>query len=137
MSLDACRLIDLPRMDDERGSLSFLQSHDPIPFRLERMYYLYDVASGAERGAHAHRALEQLIIAMHGSFTVNLDDGRFRRSFTLDVPYQGLYVAPMMWRTLSRFSSGAVCCVLASLPYDEADYIRDYETFRTAVETSG
>ena len=129
MSLEACHLIDLPHYEDERGSLSFIQSHDQIPFRLERAYYLYGMPEGAERGAHAHKELEQLIVAMNGSFAVTLDDGTTSNTVTLNSPATGLYVAPMMWRTLARFSADAVCCVFASLPYDEADYIRDYSTF--------
>ena len=93
------------------------------------MYYLYDIPGGESRGAHAHKELKQLIIAASGSFEVTLDDGNVKRTFTLNRPYQGLLVVPGIWRELNNFSSGAVCLVMASLPYDEKDYIRDYAKF--------
>lgn len=132
MSIEHCRLIELPRFTDERGSLTFLESERHIPFRLERVYYFYDVPSGLERGGHAHKALEQLFVALSGSFRITLDDGRKTCTYTLSSPSTGLYVGPMIWRTLSDFSGGAVCCVFASLPFSEEDYIRDYSTFLAA-----
>ena len=96
---------------------------------MRRTYYLYDVPGGESRGGHAHRELSQLIIAASGSFTVTLDDGKVKRTFVLNRPYQGLYIVPGIWRTLDDFSTGAVCLVLASHGYDEADYIRDYDEF--------
>ena len=100
-----------------------------LPFDVKRVYYLYDVPGGESRGAHAHRELETLIVAASGSFTVTLDDGKCKRSFCLNRPYQGLYVKSGLWRDLCDFSSGAVCMVLASEVYQKEDYIRDYQEF--------
>lgn len=133
MSVDACRLIDLPRIRDARGDLSFAEGGRHMPFEIRRIYYLYNVPSGAERGAHGHRALEQLIIPLAGAFEVEIDDGIARRRVRLDNPARALYVCPMMWRDLRHFTEGAVALVLASLTYDEADYFRDYQDFLRAV----
>lgn len=127
--IDDCRLIVLPKINDHRGSLSFIESNKHIPFNTRRIYYLYDVPGGSERGGHAHKNLEQLIIAISGSFDVNLDDGSNKCTFSLNRAYQGLYLCSGIWRTISNFSSGAVCLVLASNLYDEDDYIREYEIF--------
>jgi oxalate decarboxylase/phosphoglucose isomerase-like protein (cupin superfamily) len=127
--LDLCRIIDLPKISDHRGNLSFIEGERQIPFAIQRVYYLYDVPGGAERGGHAHKELHQLIIAMSGSFDVILDDGENKKRFHLNRPYNGLYVCPMIWRELDNFSSGSVCMVLASNRYDEDDYYRDYEAF--------
>lgn len=127
--LKECRLLELPKISDVRGSLSFIESHHHVPFGIERVYYLYDVPGGADRGSHAHRALHQLIVAISGSFDVVLDDGRGKERFHLNRSYIGLYVCPMMWRYLDNFSSGSVCMVLASAKFDENDYIRDYQKF--------
>ena len=135
MALDDCRLIDLPKISDPRGSLSFIESGRHIPFDIKRVYYLYDVPGGSDRGAHAHKTLHQFIVAMSGSFDVVLDDGKNRRRVHLNRSYNGLYISPMMWRDLDNFSSGAVCMVLASAHYDETDYIRGYEEFLKATET--
>lgn len=124
-----CRLIDLPKITDPRGNLSFIEGGRHIPFEIKRVYYLYDVPGGSDRGSHAHKSLHQFIVAMSGSFDVVLDDGREKKRFHLNRSYYGLYVCPMMWRDLDNFSSGAVCMVLASDYYDEADYIRDYQEF--------
>jgi hypothetical protein len=129
MALDDCKLVRLPRARDERGSLTFIESHRHVPFAMQRVYYLYDVPVGESRGGHAHRALYQLLIALSGSVRIELDDGATRRVFTLDSPDQGLLVVPMIWRDLSEFSAGAVCMVLASEPYDAADYIHDHDAF--------
>lgn len=129
-SIDDCRLIDLPKIADPRGNLTFIEGGVHVPFAIERVYYLYDVPGGAERGGHAHRALHQLIVAMSGSFDVLLDDGRNRRQVHLNRSYFGLFVCPMIWRELTNFSSGSVCMVLASNRYDEADYYRDYAQFQ-------
>ena len=129
MSIDSCKLIELPRIKDQRGNLSFIEGGRHIPFDIRRVYYLYDVPGGAERGGHAHRNLEQLVIAMSGSFDVVLDDGVRKKRVHLNRSYFGLYVCPMIWRELDNFSSGSVCMVLASNLYDEADYIRDYNEF--------
>lgn len=127
-----CRLIDLPKIADPRGNLTFIERGAHIPFAIERVYYLYDVPGGAERGGHAHKGLRQLIIAISGSFDVLLDDGREKKQFHLNRSYYGLYICPMIWRELDNFSSGSVCLVLASNRYDESDYFRDYETYLTA-----
>lgn len=128
-------LIDLPRINDLRGNLTFIEENRHIPFPIARVYYLYDVPGGATRGGHAHRKLEQLLIAASGSFDVILDDGRRRETISLRRSYHGLYMSSLTWRELDNFSTGAVCLVLASRPYEEADYIRDYETF--LVEATG
>ncbi len=121
--------MELPRISDPRGNLTFIEGDRHVPFTIRRVYYLYDVPGGAERGGHAHRHLEQLIVAMSGSFDVVLDDGTNRTRFHLNRSYNGLYVCPMTWRELDNFSSGSVCMVLASRPYEESDYYRDYERF--------
>lgn len=125
-----CSMIELDRHhSDRRGNLTVVENGKTLPFDVKRVYYLYDVPGGESRGAHAHKELSQLIIAVSGSFTVTLDDGKCKRSFFLNRPYQGLYVKPGMWRTLEDFSSGAVCMVLASDVYKASDYIRTYEEF--------
>ena len=132
MPLNDCKLIDLPKIHDPRGNLTFVEGNVHVPFDIERVYYLYDVPGGAHRGAHAHRNLHQFIVAMSGSFDVVLDDGIEQGRFHLSRSYFGLYVCPMMWRYLDNFSSGAVCLVLASSKYDESDYIRSYDTYLAA-----
>jgi len=134
MALSDCRLIDLPRIQDPRGNLTFIEGSRHIPFDLKRVYYLYDVPGGAERGAHGHRALQQLVVAMSGSFDIHLDDGREKRVFHMNRSYFGLYICPMIWRELTNFSSGAVCMVLASDYYRETDYYRDYAEFMRDVQ---
>jgi dTDP-4-dehydrorhamnose 3,5-epimerase-like enzyme len=129
MTIDLCEIIDLPKISDPRGNLTFVEGKNHIPFDIQRVYYLYDVPGGAERGGHAHKKLQQLIIAMSGSFDVVLDDGKEKRRVHLNRSYNGLYVCPMIWRELDNFSSGSVCMVLASNRYDEADYYRDYAEF--------
>lgn len=130
--IDNCRIVDLPRITDPRGNLTFVEAGRHIPFDIRRVYYLYDVPGGAERGGHAHKALHQLIIAMSGSFDVHLDDGTGRKVVHMNRSYYGLYICPMIWREIDNFSSGAVCMVLASDFYDEADYYRDYAAFAAA-----
>ena len=125
-----CTMVELDKHHSERkGNLTVVENGKTLPFDVKRVYYLYDVPGGENRGSHAHRELEQLIIAASGSFTVTLDDGNNKRSFFLNRPYQGLYVKPGMWRDLVDFSSGAVCMVLASDVYKTEDYIRDYDEF--------
>ncbi len=129
MSINDCKIIELPKIHDVRGNLTFIENSRHIPFDIQRAYYLYDVPGGAERGGHAHKGLHQLIIAMSGSFDVILNDGGGQTRFHLNRSYYGLYVCPMIWRELDNFSSGSVCMVLASNFYDEADYYRDYADF--------
>lgn len=114
---------------NRKGVICVVENGKTIPFNVKRIYYLYDVPGGVSRGGHAHKNLSQLIIAASGSFTVTLDDGNVKRTFTLNRPYQGLYIKPGIWRELDDFSSGSVCMVLASDYYDENDYIRDYQEF--------
>lgn len=127
--IDKCTIVDLPKITDPRGNLTFVESGHHIPFDIRRVYYLYDVPGGAERGGHAHKALHQLIIAMSGSFDIHLDDGYEKKTVRMNRSYYGLYVCPMIWREIDNFSSGAVCMVLASDYYDELDYYRDYSQF--------
>ncbi len=134
MSLEDCKIIELPRINDPRGNLTFIEGGRHIPFDIKRVYYLYDVPSGATRAGHGHRALAQVIIAMSGSFDVTLDDGAEQRLYHLNRSYYGLYVAPMMWREINNFSSGSVCMVLASEFYDPSDYFYEYEDFLRAVK---
>lgn len=129
MALDDARIIELRRINNPKGNLTPVESGIDIPFSIARVYYLYDVPGGENRGGHAHRSLEQFIIAAAGSFDVVLDDGTQRRSFFLNRSYYGLYVPPGLWRELENFSSGSVSLVLASSLYDESDYIRDYDKF--------
>lgn len=128
-----CKLINLPVVSDYRGNLTFIEENNHVPFEIRRVYYLYDVPSGATRGGHAHIELEQVIIALSGSFEVIVDDGYTRKTFFLNRPHYGLYIPPGIWRELANFSSNSVALVLASTFYDEKDYIRDYETFRKMV----
>ncbi|MBR4390558.1 MAG: WxcM-like domain-containing protein [Bacteroidales bacterium] len=129
-SVNDCRIVELDRHhSDRQGDLSVVENGKDVPFAVKRVYYLYDIPGGEERGGHAHKLLRQLIVAASGSFTVVLDDGREKRSITLNRPYQGLLVVPGIWRELIDFSSGAICLVLASEKYDEGDYIRDYDVF--------
>lgn len=129
MALEDCVLIDLPKISDPRGNLTFIEESRHFPFDIKRVYYLYDVPGGAERGGHAHKEMNQMIIAMSGSFDVVLDDGFARKRFHMNRSYYGLYVSPMVWRELDNFSSGAVLLSLASNYYDESDYYREYADF--------
>jgi len=131
--LEKVRIIDLPKIQDHRGNLTFVEGGGHIPFDIKRVYYLYDVPGGSERGGHAHKNLQQLIIAMSGSFDVVLVDGKDKKRFQLNRSYYGLYVPTMLWRELDNFSSGAVCLVLASNMYDENDYYRDYNEYIQAL----
>ena len=124
-----CKLIDLPRKYDRRGSLTPITKQDQIPFDIVRTYYLYDVPGGESRGGHAHRELQQLIMSVMGAFDVILDDGADKKTVRLERAYYGLYVPRQIWRELINFSSGAICLVLASIPYNETEYIRNYDEF--------
>lgn len=126
-------LISLPKLNDDRGSLTFLEGGRHIPFEIRRIYYLYDVPAGASRGGHGHKALQQVLIAISGRFEVVVRDGRRELSYSLDRPDSGLYLPRMMWRELREFAPGSVCMVLASDNYDESDYFRDYSDFIRAV----
>lgn len=127
---DGCRIIRLPKIADARGNLTFVDGGKGVPFDIQRVYYLYDVPGGETRGGHAHYQLEQLIIAVSGSFDVIVDNGVRREKFSLNRSYFGLYMPQLSWREIENFSSGSVCLVLASRHYEEADYIRDYSDFQ-------
>lgn len=137
MQLAQCKLIDLPKIADPRGNLTFIEGMRHVPFDIQRVYYIYDVPGGAERGGHAHRELHEFIIAISGSFDVILDDGHGKQRFHLNRSYYGLYVCPMVWRELDNFSSGSVGLVLASSRFDVTDYYRDYALFLDAARGSG
>lgn len=132
LGIDDCKLVELPVIGNPQGNLTFIEAERHIPFPIARVYYLYDVPEGAVRGGHAHRALEQLILPIGGSFDVVVDDGTERRRITLDEPRVGLHVPQMIWRELENFSAGSFCVVLASAYYEEADYYRDYDEFQSA-----
>ncbi|MBS0200379.1 MAG: WxcM-like domain-containing protein [Proteobacteria bacterium] len=137
MSLQHCKIIDLPKVEDPRGNLTFIEAGQQAPFDIRRVYYLYDVPGGSQRGGHAHKALHQLLIAMSGSFDITLDDGKTRFKYHLNRSYYGLYIPPMIWREIDNFSSGSVCLVLASEHFSEDDYYRDYSHFQSVVCRNG
>jgi dTDP-4-dehydrorhamnose 3,5-epimerase-like enzyme len=122
-------LINLPKISDKRGNLSVVEQNKHIPFDIQRIFYLYDIATGESRGGHAHKDCHQFLIALNGSFDVLLDDGTTKKTIALTEPHQGLHIPPMIWAEELNFSQGAICLVLASLPYDEGDYIRSYPDF--------
>lgn len=130
MSINDSKIIKLTTVEDLRGDLSFVESKKNIPFLIKRCYYIYNVPDNASRGEHAHKKLQQFLIAISGSFLVELDDGHFKKSFKLDSPDKGLFIPNMLWRNLSNFSNNAICLALVSDLYKEEDYIRDYETFK-------
>ena len=133
MGLDDARIIELPKISDPRGNLTFIEGTRHVPFEIQRVYYLFDVPGGQTRGGHAHRQLEQFIIAAAGSFDVVVKDDSGSRTFSLNRSYYGLYVPRMLWRELENFSSCSVCLVLASEFFDEADYYRDFEEYLQAL----
>jgi dTDP-4-dehydrorhamnose 3,5-epimerase-like enzyme len=134
MSPQQCRLINLPKINDPRGNLTFIENSKHIPFEIKRVYYLYDVPGGSMRAGHAHKTLHQFLIAMSGSFDVTVDDGQQKMKFHLNRSYCGLYIPPMIWREIDNFSSGSVCLALASDLFDEADSYRQYPEFKKAVQ---
>ena len=133
MGIEQCRIIELPKISDPRGNLTFVEANRHIPFDIKRVYYLYDVPGGSERAGHGHKKLQQLFIAMSGSFDLLIDDGHEKKKYHMNRSYYGLYVCPMIWRNLDNFSSGSVCMVFASDYYDESDYYREYQDFIEAV----
>ena len=133
MSLSQCRMIDLPKVADPRGNLTFLEGNRHIPFEIKRVFYLYDVPGGADRGGHALKTCEQFLIAMSGSFDVVIYDGKEKQRIHLNRSYNGLYLPPMIWREMDNFSSGSVCLALASQPYNEVEYYRDYKAYLQAL----
>ena len=128
--ISKCKLIDLPKVNNVKGNLTFIEENEHVPFPIKRVYYLYDVPGGESRGGHAHKSLEQFIIAANGSFDVILDDGNNKESYHMNRSYYGLYIPKMIWRVLDNFSSGSVCLVLASEFFCEDDYIRKKSIFR-------
>jgi oxalate decarboxylase/phosphoglucose isomerase-like protein (cupin superfamily) len=136
LSVESCRTLDFPRIQDRRGNLTFVEGGHHIPFEIRRVYYLYDVPGGAARAGHAHKQLEQILVAMSGSFDVTVDDGHDRKRVHLCRSYYGLYIPPMIWREIDNFSSGSVCLALASAVYDEDDYYREYEAFAAAAKAN-
>ena len=130
-TVDDCEVIQLPRIERAEGNITPVEAHDTVPFGIARAYHVYDIYGGADRGGHAHRKLEQLIVAAMGSFTVIVDDGESRREIELNRAYHGLFVPTGIWREMVNFSSGGICLVLASMQYAESDYIRDYDEFLT------
>ncbi|MGC3976984.1 MAG: FdtA/QdtA family cupin domain-containing protein [Paludibacteraceae bacterium] len=124
-----CTMVELDKHHHDKGNITVIENGKTVPFDTQRVYYLYDIPGGESRGGHAHKELNQLIVAASGSFSVTLDDGNVKRTFMLNRPYQGLLIVPGIWRELDDFSSGSVCLVLASHKYDEPDYIRSYEDF--------
>jgi WxcM-like, C-terminal len=135
VALSKSRLVELPRVQDARGNLTFIESDRHIPFQIKRVYYLYDVPGGEARGGHAHKQLQQFIIAANGSFDAILDDGLSKERYRLNRSYYGLYIPSMVWRELDNFSSGSVCLVLASEYFNEQDYIRDHDAFKKFAQT--
>lgn len=128
-SVNDCEVVELPKIHNEAGDITFLENENNIPFDIRRVYYLYDVPMGSERGGHAHYGLEQFVIAASGSFTFVLDDGKHKKEIFLNNPAKALHIRSGIWREMKDFSSGSICLVLASQNYSESDYIRDYQHF--------
>ena len=132
MSVLDCRIIELPKIADPRGNLTFIEGGHHVPFEIKRVFYLYDVPTGEDRGAHAHKELHQFLVCLAGSFDVSIDDGISRKTVHLNRPWKGLHIPPMIWASEVNFDPGSVCLVLASAPYMESDYYRDYEQYLAA-----
>jgi dTDP-4-dehydrorhamnose 3,5-epimerase-like enzyme len=130
-SINDCNVVSLPKVTDPRGNLTFIEENRHIPFDIKRVFYLYDVPTAESRGAHAHRTLHQFLICLSGSFDAAIDDGEFQATIHLNRPWKGLHIPPMIWSAEVNFDPGTVCLVLASELYDEADYIRDYDSYLT------
>ncbi len=128
-SIYDCSIIELPRLKNRAGNITVVNNNDNIPFEIKRVFYIYDIPGGEDRGAHAHKDCHQFLVAVSGSFEVEMDDGTNKRTITLNRPYYGLHIPPGIWAAEKGFSSGAVCLVLASHKYDEKDYLRDYRNF--------
>jgi dTDP-4-dehydrorhamnose 3,5-epimerase-like enzyme len=131
MTLDDVQIIELPKILDERGNLSFFENEAQIPFTIQRTYWIYDVPGGEQRGGHAYKSLQEFIVALSGSFDVVLNDGKQQRTFTLNRSYVGLYVPKMVWRQMENFSTNALALIVADGPYDGMDYIRDYPEYQS------
>jgi dTDP-4-dehydrorhamnose 3,5-epimerase-like enzyme len=134
MSLEQVKIIQLPKVPDERGNLSFFENEKQIPFTIARTYWIYDVPGGEVRGGHAYKTLQEFIIALSGSFDVVLNDGKEERKFTLNRSYYGLYVPKMIWRQLENFSTNSLALIVADQPYSEAEYIREFDEFSNSVK---
>ena len=130
MTISDVKIIQLPKNEDERGNLSFIEGENHIPFKIKRTYWIYDVPGGEKRGGHAYKKLNEFIIALSGSFDVVLDDGKERKVYSLNRSYYGIFVPEMIWRSLENFSTNSLCMILASAEYDESDYIMEYENFQ-------
>lgn len=137
IGLQKCRLMDLPKILDARGNLSFIEAGRPVPFVIQRVYWIYDVPGGETRGGHAYKTLQEFFVALSGSFDVVLDDGHSRKVISLNRSYFGLYIPNMIWRHLENFSTNAVCMILASTAYSEKDYFRDYKQFIECIMKEG
>ncbi len=134
MSIDDCKMIEIPKISDPRGNLTFIEGGNHLPFDVKRVFYLYDVPTGEGRGAHAHKELNQFIVCLSGSFDVSVDDGKNKSLIHLNRPWKGVHIPPMIWASEINFDAGSVCLVMASDVYDEADYIRDYDDFLKRVK---
>ena len=135
-SIDQCKIIDLPKINDPRGNLTFVESEKHIPFEIKRVFYIYDVPTGESRGAHSHHTLKQFVICLAGSFDVKVDDGRKKKVIHLNRPWQGVFIPPMIWDSEANFDPGSVCLVLSSDMYNEKDYIRNYDEFLEVVRSN-
>lgn len=133
MTIDSCKIIDLPKITDPRGNLTVVEGNQHVPFEIKRVFYLYDVPTGSDRGAHAHKKLNQFLICLAGSFDVSLDDGVRKKICHLNRPWRGLHIPPMIWAAEINFDPGSICLVLASEHFDEKDYYRDYSKYLQAL----